>query len=301
MATLNKKERTGELFVFLNLCIAGLSPILSNYATKIMPPLLFAGSSIIVAGLTMFIYSAITSNLFSIVGKKIWLYLLGVTFFIVIIPGIFIFTGTSKTSGINTAILLQTELLFTFIVCGLFLKEKITARKIFGALMILSGATVILYKGSFSFNIGDLLIIIGTAFYPIGNMFAKKALRLTAPSNILFVRNLLGGSALIAISLMFEKYSLTPFEYLKNNWIVIAVAGIAVYAFAKLLWYYGLRLMEISKAISLGIASPAFSLFYAFLILKEIPNIYQFAGLLVIMTGLFILTRQKTAVAEIKD
>ena len=58
--------------------------------------------------------------------KKALQYILAITVFIIIIPSLFIFKGGSLTSGINTSILLQSEIVFTFLIYSIIKYEKIT-------------------------------------------------------------------------------------------------------------------------------------------------------------------------------
>ncbi len=295
------KEKTGELLILGETLVYSLFPIIIAHSIKIMPPILFAGMSTLMASITLFLFLLIKKNLKSLKNLKTIKYTLGVTLFIIIIPSILIFTGSSKTSGINTTMLLQMEILFTFIIFGLFKIEKITIRKTMGALIILIGAIFIIYNGNTSLNTGDLLIIAGTFFYPIGNIFAKKALEISTPSTILFIRSLLGGIVLICLSLIFEKQDDT-LEKISVYWPLILLNGIFIYHLSKILWYEGIKRIDISKAIPIGVGGyPALGLLFAILFLKEIPTIYQIIGFIVILIGIFILIKKRKKLINISN
>lgn len=312
-----KEERIGELFILSKLPIVGILPILINYTTKLMPPLLFAGASALIAAILLIPYLVFTKQIWKIFDRKVFPYLLGVTLFIIIVPLSFIYVGSSKTSSINTTLLLQTELFFTFIVCGAFevapfwrikclaslrlglFGEKITPQRIIGGVAILAGASIVLFKETLTPNLGDLLIITGTMFYPIGNIFAKKALGMTSASVIIFVRSFLGGLTLVGLSFLFEKYALSMRDYIVRDILFILINGILLQLVSKILWYQGLKRIDITKAVSIGIAMPVFSLLYAFLFLKEVPTLTQWIGFFAILMGLFVITRKKTEVVEI--
>lgn len=287
-----KQARIGEFFILGYVATFGLYPILANFMTKIMPPVLYAGVSNLVTAVFFFIYLLATKQLREIANKKAWLPILGVTFFNVILSYALVSIGTSKTSGINTSLLLQTELVFTLIVCGLFFGEKLTLQKTLGAAVVLSGAVAILYTGSLQFNIGEILIIIASACYPFGNRFAKKALEHTSPPVILFIRSLIGGVVLIFISGFLDTYAMPAADYIKRNWPLIVLNGAFVIGFTKLMFYEGFKRMDISKAISLATAEVAVNLLYAFLFLHEVPSTRQMVGFFVIMVGIFVLTYQ---------
>lgn len=285
---------SGEFFILSQAAINGLLPIIATYSTRIVQPVMFAGISALVAGISLLIYLLLTKEISELKSKKALPDILGVTIFIVIVPSIFLYMGASMTSSINVAILAQTELLFTWIICGLFFNETINLQKIAAALIVVIGATMVLYNGSFQLKIGDVLIIAAHVFYPIGNIFAKKALKITTPMAIVFYRNIIGGTVLVLLGLLFGKLGIGA--SIANIQITIIllllVNGILLNVISKILWYKGLKKIEISKAVSIGMSLPAFSLIYAFLFLNEIPTVYQLTGFLIIILGLLTLTRK---------
>ncbi len=289
-----REERYGEIFILTQAFTHSIFPVIINYSTKLIPPIFFAGVSIIVASIFLFFYILLTGKIKEIFNKKAFKYILGVVIFIVIVPSILIYSGTKLTSGINTSILLQTEIFFTLIICGLFFKEKITTKKLISAFLIIIGSIAILYNKNFTLNWGDLLIIAGSFLYPFGNIFAKKALQLTSPLVIVFIRSFLGGIILILISFMFENTATTALSLTKNFILFILINGIIISAVSKIIWYEGLKRMEIGKAITLGMISPGISLILAIIFLGEIPSVYQVLGFLIITAGAFILTYQTT-------
>ncbi len=294
-------ERVGELMVGGETVLYSLFPILIAYTTKLMPPILFAGLSTLVAAVALFVYMFVKRETKKIKDLRTIKYAVGVAMFIIIIPAILIFVGSSKTSGINTSILLQSEIFFTFVICGIFTNESITFRKILGAILMAAGALFILFNGTFAVNSGDLLIIAGTLFYPIGNIIAKKALAFSTPSVILFIRSLLGGIVLLIISSQFEKWTLPLEQIISNNYLFILANGVLIYAVSKVFWYESIKRIDISKAILISIgAYPAISLLFAFLFLREVPTIFQTVGLIVILFGIYqIIEKRKKSAYEV--
>ncbi len=295
----HSKERVGELFVISQVVLYSLFPVIINYVTQQMPPILYAALVTLTASVALFLYLLATKKLRLIFNRKAMPYILGTTLLVGIIPSILIFTGTRMSSATNTAILLESEVFFTFLICGIFFGEKITRHRLIGALIILIGASTILYKGSLSMNVGDLMIIAGTAFFPIGNRMAQKALELCPPSVVLFLRSLIGGLALLFVSFIFEKSLHQAIPGLQKNLTLILINGIFIFAVSKSLWYEGIRRIDISKAVSIGISFPAFSMIFAMIFLKEMPNIYQLTGLVLVLAGVWIVTRKQLPQAEI--
>jgi len=299
MKTLNKEQK-GEALILLETLMYSLFPIIVAHSTKILPPILFAGLSTITASVTLLLWLIYKKQLPTLLHKETIKYSLGVTLFIIILPSIFIFTGASQTSGINTTILLQTEILFTFLIYSFLKLEKITPKKILGSIIVFCGTTAIVYNGKLQINLGDLLIIAGTLFYPFGNYFAKRALQTAPPSTILFIRSLLGGLTLIFISLLFEGPISDSKPQLLKYWPLFIVNGIFIYHFSKILWYEGIKRIDISKAIPMSTGGyPAFSLIFAIIFLHEIPSVYQWVGFTLIIAGIFVLIKKDKIIAPV--
>ena len=289
-----RDERIGEIFILGQVAIFGFFPIIASDISRLMPPVLFMAISTLIAAVCTGVYLLWKREFKGLANPRALIYMLGAALFIATIPQIFIILGASKTSSINVAILWQTEMLFTFIICGGFYDDHVTLRKVLAAMFIVIGATAVLYNGSFHINLGDLFIIAGTFFFPFGNIFTKKAFPLSTPSVILFVRSMIGGVALLAFSLAFEKYDHSIINYTQLHLYPLLINGIIISFISKLIWYRGLVHLEITKAIALTLSGPGFTLIYAFALNHEVPTMYQLAGLVVIIAGLFVLI-QKSA------
>lgn len=282
-------ERQGEIFLFMEMIVFSLFPIIINQGTKAMPPLFFASISLLTAGAFFFLYLLFTKQLKQLLRLDVLKLSALITILVVVIPYFCIFTGTKLTSGINTAIFLQTEILFALILCHFWLKEKISQIQLLGSLSIFTGAVLVLYNGGFDLNVGDLLIILGTSIYPIGNHYSQKALRIASPMVILFIRSVLGGVLLLALSLLIEPH-LNPLTLSTHNLLLILANGLGMLFVSKILWYLGLARLSLTKATAITMSYPIFTLMFAAIFLKELPTSYQLVGLTIIMLGVYVTT-----------
>lgn len=278
----------------MEMAVFSLFPLIINQGTKAMPPLFFAGISLLTAGIFFFIYLLFTKQLKQLLRPEILKLSALITLLVVVIPYFCIFTGTKLTSGINTAIFLQTEILFALIICHFWLKEKISQTQLLGSLSIFTGAVLVLYNGGFHLNVGDLLIILGTSIYPLGNHYSQKALRIASPMVILFVRSILGGFLLLAISLAIETH-VNPFSLSTHNLLLILANGLGMLFVSKILWYLGLARLSLTKATAITMSYPIFTLIFAAIFLKELPTSYQLVGLAIIMVGVYVTTLKSPA------
>lgn len=290
----HKHERRAVSFVMASSMIEGGFPIFINQAAKVFPMMFFAGVSTFMGAVFHVGILIARKRLKQHLPWKTWGFIAGVTLCNSVLALLLIFAGTRYTSGINTALLLQSEMLFSFIFFRVLIGEHISARQIVGALGILTGTMVVLYNGSLSLNAGDILIILGTMFYPVGNMCAKKALEHASSSYVLAIRHIISGVVFTALAFMYEDVTLQMFSLLKEHAPLVLFYGVIVLVVSKLCWYEGLQTLALSKAVSIMLAYPIFSVFFAAAFFKEIPTLYQVLGMCITIVGLFILVRRSS-------
>jgi len=287
-----KTETTGIIFLLTQSILWGAFPIIINSGAKHIDPLFYAGISTLFASLTCFIYLVLTGNIKGLINTKSYPYILLVTLLIIIIPYSLFFIGASKTSGLNTSLLLLSEIIFTLIITPFF-GEKTSLYKILGVGGIFLGASFILYNGNLSINIGDLLIILSTLCYPFGNFYAKKALNLVAPSVILFFRFFIGSLIILSIS-YFVSPDLEKIKIIIDNLPTILLSGAVLMAGSGILFYEGLKRLDISKSISLIMTFPISSLFILIFITKEEISLYKWIGIIFMVIGVYFTIKRKS-------
>lgn len=287
---MSRQEKIGVIFGLLGAALYGVHPIIINKGTQIIPPLTFAAITILLASFVCFLYAILKGKLFELKNRKAYLPVLMVTIFVVIIPSTLFFIGTSKTSGLNSSLLALSEIIFTLVFTH-FIGEKTTTIKVVGALSLFIGALLILYNGKLQLNLGDLLIILSASTYPIGNYYAKKALNIISPAIILFLRFLLAGIFMFFLARLIEPQAQIV-NIVSNNWLIILITGFIVLAINKFIDYEALRRLDISKANSLFMTYPLFSLIILIGIFKETPTMIQWLGIFVMGIGVYFSIRR---------
>lgn len=279
------QEKRGVFFALVAAAMWGAFPVLVNYGAQSIPPIVFAATTTFLAAITAFFYAAVKGHLHELKNTKAYSSLIAITLCIVVIPYTLFFIGSAQTSGINSSLLLLSEIVFTLLFTP-FIGEKTTKKKLLGAFGVSFGAVLILYNGTFSINTGDLLIILSTLTYPLGNFYAKKAFHHVSTSIILFVRFLLGSVFLFSLSFVLED-PLQGFQAVLQHWEIVAVVGVVLLGIGKVIWYEGLKRLDISKAISISITFPLFSLLFLVVFFQEIPSVQQWVGILFMALGIY--------------
>jgi drug/metabolite transporter (DMT)-like permease len=282
------QERIGTILALMSAAMYGIFPVVVNRGSRHLSPLTFAAVTTLLAAAGSFIYAVSQGKLHELKKKETYSSLLMVSLCIVIVPYTLFFVGSSKTSGVNTSFLLLSEAIFTLMFTPL-IGEKTTFEKLSGAIGVLIGAGLILYNGSFALNWGDVMIIASTVTYPIGNFYAKKALYSVSPSIILVVRFFFGGVFILLLSLATESSSVTV---VLREWPLLLFTGLVLLGVGKIVFYEGLGRLDISKAISLGMTFPLFSLILLIGAFKESISLYQWIGIAVMMMGVLLSIRR---------
>ena len=286
------QEQKGVILAFISAALWGIFPVMVNRGSHYIPPLTFAAISTMLAAFGSFVYTVLKGKLYELKKREAYSSLLMITLCIVIIPYVLFFIGSSKTTGINTSMLLLSEIIFTLLFTPL-IGEKTTTEKLIGASGVFVGAALILYNGKLRLNIGDIMVIASTATYPIGNFYAKKALHQVSPSTILFVRFFLGGLFLFPLAMVVEAQS-NILDIILTDWRILLLTGFVLLGVGKVIWYEALGRLDISKAISLGMTFPLFSLALLVGIFRVTVSHYQWLGIAAMMFGVFFSIKRSS-------
>ena len=288
-------ETLGVVLVLVVAVFWGMFPIVVNKGSQHIPPLFFAAVSTFIGAMVATIVSFVKKDFRKVFHARGFAWGIGVAFTMCAFHYGLLFVGSTMTSGINTAALELSEILFTILITPFF-GEKPTVYKTLGGIFVLFGAFIILFKGG-SFSFGDVLIIISTSLLPFGNFFGKKALQYFNTEHLLIVRYFLGGFMLLVMSLLFEDRSLM-LPSLINYWPYVVLNGVLLLGLVNILWYEGLKRLQISKAVFLLMTFPIFSLLFLTVFYNEQPNVFQVIGILIIVIGAYFTAKPDRSLME---
>jgi len=284
------QERKGEIMIFSGSLIWSLFPIITIFIYKEIAPIYTLVIGNLFACLFFFSLAAIRNKLAELKNKQGLKDISIATFFLSLL-WLFVFSGMQYTTAGNTSIILLMEVFFSFLYFGIWHKEKFTFLHIFGVIMMASGAIFILFPGEIKFNIGDLMVLIGTTFPPLANHFQKKSRSLISTEVLLFFRYFISLPFLVFIAFLFGENAPSLFE-IKKVFYLLVINGVAMFGLSKILWIESIHRISVTKAASLGTITPAFTLIFAYFLLNEIPTIWQLSGFLPIFTGAILITRK---------
>jgi drug/metabolite transporter (DMT)-like permease len=261
---------------------------------ELSPMFLVSARWLIVASIVLTLYHRqILKTLYDLRRRWLWLVLMG---FGLSGFNIMFYLAAYSTSAINLG-LIQSTIPAVIMAMGLIvLRTPVTLLQLTGLIVAMSGAMVVISKGSLAviisltFNHGDLIMIIGCCCY------AGYTLGLTRrpPLDSIVMMGILAIFALIA-SLPFTMAEIVMGGFVftgGESWLILLYVAI-VPSFLSQVWFMiGVDKIGSSKAGMFTNLVPVFSALLGVSILKETLGFYHLLSLGLVFTGLYIAQRR---------
>lgn len=296
----------GYVGALVSAVLFGVSSTLNKIALETVNPLIVAGLIYFVGGVLLFTIhlSPLHKKILSLfetptetetkISKKDY----GVLAFVIlcgsIIAPFMLLQGLNETTAINTALLLNTESLFTVLIAFAFLQERGAKKDYFGILLLLVGVIFITTNGEFqkltltTEVTGNLLIVGACLFWGIDNNLSKF---LSKKRDIIMITGLkcfIGGAVLLIMSLILEISFNVPLVSIPY---ILSVGAFSI-AFSILLFLFALREIGSMRTGVIFSISSLFGAVFAFAILRETFSLTQFLAGLIMLSGVYILYRK---------
>ncbi|MQR95903.1 DMT family transporter [Fictibacillus phosphorivorans] len=199
------------------------------------------------------------------------------------------------TTSINASIVNTSTPILLFLLSFVFLKEKLNAKQIAGALLSLIGLLFIISKGSIavllqlSFNKGDLIVIGAVICWSIYSLLIRRYAGILPTYSTFIVTAFFG----ILILLPFSIHEMQTKEIV---WSLATIAtilytGIFASIVAFMSWNTAVERVGPSKAGVFLNLIPVFAAIFAVIFIDETLAWYQGAGGVLVILGVFISTR----------
>lgn len=286
------KQRRGELFILSASFLWSWFPILIILGYSALTPLWSMGIILFISMIFFIIIISMRSLWHELTIKAAW----GDLFYTSIAINLnfcLIFIALKYTTAGNQVVILYMQIFFSFLYFNIIGSDKISAMHLIGAIMMCFGALLILVPSTTSINIGDLLVLIAAAIFPIANHFQQRARKLVHSETILLVRNIIGVPVIVLMAVIFEPS--LQWQSLTDVWYWLLISGILLFGLSKIFWIEALSSISITKATALTSLDPLFTLYLAWLILDEQFGLIQWAGIVPILLGGFFITRNNIA------
>ncbi|AEH24062.1 DMT family transporter [Pyrococcus yayanosii] len=186
--------------------------------------------------------------------------------------------GAKLSTATNAALITRAEVLFSFLLAGMLLRERITGARLINALIVLTGVVLVLTHGAaVKPGVGDVLLLLVPLFWQLGHVIAKTMD--ISPQSIALLRNSFGALLLFPAALL-TGLEFTPYAVLEG--LIIALG--------QVVWYASIRRIELSLATAIITPAPVVAIGMS-LLLGESVTFWHLAGFVLITLGTLGLIR----------
>lgn len=203
------------------------------------------------------------------------------------------FYGLTYTFAVNASILAASAPLFTIVLAGILLHEKISRRMIVGASIGLLGILIITvqnFQGGFAISpIGDLLIIVSALSFVLFEIISKKLDTRYSPLVINFYSFLIGSFTFSPIALQYFLENPRLLFEIPSTAQLGLIYGVVFSSFAAYaLWQKGLAGLDASKVGLFMYLDPLVATSIAVIVLGEQISPYFIGGAVCIFLGILV-------------
>jgi drug/metabolite transporter (DMT)-like permease len=203
------------------------------------------------------------------------------------------------TQALNTLLLQSAGPLIVAMWSLILLGVRLTLAQAVGVLLSMTGVLVILLHGDLTalsniqFNKGDLIFLVALAIF---GLYSVLTLKRPAIHGLSFVAFTFGCGAACLIPLWIWELSVRPVMDIdaKN---VLSLIYVAVFpsTVAYLCFNRGVQLIGANRAAPFFHVVPVFGSVMAIVFLGEHPQLFHFIGFALVLTGVYVASRRRTA------
>ena len=231
------------------------------------------------------------------VSRKDLLYLLGCSFFGVVINQVLFLIGLNLTSPINSSIIISTNPIFAFVFAALILKENITFLKGTGLAIGFSGVLLLILQNgtpdiASSTFLGDIFTLVNTISWAFYTVIIKRMLEKYHPVTVMKWTFFFG---------MFTTVPAGFGQWSNMDWSSIPLKGYLgigfVVVFATYLGYlliaFGLRRLSPTIVSTYTYLNPIIAAYLASLMGQDHIDLIMVISAILIFAGVFVVSWQK--------
>ena len=291
-----KTNLRAHLSVFAANVIYGANyAIAKDLMLKYIPPFGFIILRVAFSTILFWILDAMMQN--KPAARKDLLVFLKFAVFGVAVNQLLFFKGLNLTQPINASLMMTANGIQVLLIAAIVLKTKVSAQKITGIILGITGAaTIILYGKTFSIHsdtfLGDLIIFFNSLSWAYYLVIAKPMLVKYHPATVMKWMFLFGNFMVIPFGyeqLSHVQWSAIPIE---GYWgIVFVVFGATFLAY--LFNIYGLQHLDSSVVSSYIYMQPALAALFSILFGQGKPQWIHLVATVLIFAGVYLVSRKE--------
>lgn len=213
---------------------------------------------------------------------------------------ILLLLGLSRTSAHVSALLANTETLFTMALAIAFFGDYLVHREALGALAIVFGATIVAWAGAQQGGMlsweGPVLLLSAGLAWGLDNNFSQR-ISAKDPLQIAAIKGIVSGMVNLTLAWGAEGLPrLSPY----NLGSALGI-GFVCYGLSVVLFMAALRQIGAARTSALFAMAPGFAIALSWALLGEVPGLWTACGALLMVPGAWLLIRVEHAHAHVHE
>jgi drug/metabolite transporter (DMT)-like permease len=206
------------------------------------------------------------------------------------------------TQAINTLLLQPTAPLFVAMWSLALFGVRLTAAQAVGILLSLVGVLIIMLRGellslkNIDFNRGDLIFALALLIFGFYSVLSSKRPAIHALSFAAFTFGC--GAACLIPLFIWELYARPAMELNGANLLTLFYVAVFPSTVAYLCFNRGVALIGANRAAPFFHLVPVFGTVMSIVFLAEHPQLFHFIGFALVLTGVFVASRQPQSAAK---
>jgi len=279
--------------------LGGLLPSISKPLLNIVSPLLFT-TIVTFAPAILFTPVSIRSKENKHIKKQGYAILAASAIASGLIAPYIYFVGLQESTASDAALLGNGEMIFTVLIATMFFGERLSRRGFFALTLLTFGIVAVITDLQFSPKSLDLaapghvLILAATFLWGVDNNVTSAITERVDVARIIVIKSIISGTGLLFIAFLLHALVVNSVADL----LYVFLFGVIVFSGTAFLSIQSLkRLGPITTTIVFPITS-IFGLIFAYILLGENITVLQVGSVIVILFGIYLLTRPGSVIRE---
>jgi len=291
---MNKNLIITVILVLVSFVWAG-SFIVVDIVTQEIDPIDLGFLRFLVATPLMIMIAVLRKKPLAIPKKELpWLIVLGLTG--VTFLYLFQFLGIHFTNAPTASVLINTNVIFIAILCGVFLHEVLTKKRVAGIVLSFVGVFIIMFsdilKQEWSFDnlfyIGGILMLLSAFCWALYSFVGKRLLK--TYDEFVITTYAFGFGTLFYIPFVVLHLGPVLQQTSLNGWLAVLYLALTCSLFGYLGWYYALKHIDASKAAVFLNFIPLFTILMSFFLGTSLTWFFLLGAALIIY-GVYLTQR----------
>jgi len=268
----------------------GMSFVWTSILLKYFQPISIIFIRLVISSIFLFSVSLIFNKWEKVQRSDFWLFFLSAVFnpFLYFLGENY---GLKYSSPTTTSVIIATIPVFSPLIAYFFFREKLTLINIAGLFLSFGGVIIMLITNDLSLSVdkkGILFLSEAVMAALIYSVLVRKLTFRYKPLTIIKYQNLIGVFLFLPLFLMFESRS--TFLVKPNFEIISSFLLLSILASSLSFVFYtkSIQILGISKANIFSNLIPVFTAIFSFFLLAEHFTLQKLAGMLLVITGVYI-------------